>query len=836
MKKQLLCLLLAAAGSMSAEIINLQGTDYDVRKLEERQIGPGTVYTRYRVPDFALNINVVTVDMNNPYIKIETSVANERSAGTELLTEAAKRYDAPNHHAIAAQNSNFWIVSSQPQWAAYGASTHGISLREGMLSIDSKSFPHWWWWTTRESGIVAVGTDNRLWIDLCNTEMDFTSEKTGTLEYHNCNKGFKPGQISIYTPFFGSDRQFLPLRADYDWETANNDIHYDVVEDAECTEVLLRLAEGESWRAGVPMTFTVAEVRHSNGRGTLGDYDLAIVSRRGALDALTAGDAVTLRYSWLFDPDGAAVRPEITNAVGGNMMVMRHGQITPQNEWDSYNTMVYSRSAYGSSEDGRKLFMLVIDKSMDPVWGGSAGCTTAVMCDFMRHLGAWNVINVDAGGSAELMVGDRIINRTTEGNPRPVGNGWMVFNTAPDDVASHEVGSLAFEDVEVRMPVMASYTPQIIAYDTYGSVISYDYRDFTVSCAAEAGSCEGDTYNGGSATGTYTITATAPNGVSVSKEVPLLAATPAMRMSHIVLDNRHPYTIEVLAEVEGKTYLYNPARMSWSTDDSAIAAVDDDGVLTAVANGATTLRGSMGELEFSATVSVENPSGDAVSLTDNYTAWSAKGNSGLKNMTLGADGTISFDYASPRGYAQITLARQMVLYGMPTALEVEFTSDLPVDKMEMNIVAAGQRKGSIAVTPAEPFAAAMRHKVTFDIATLAPLEHATYPLTFNNVRFDTKVGDYAGHHEMTVHGVTALYGDNSGIDAPAVGVAQQGTLAIYPNPVAPGAAFGIGAAESADVEIYSLTGALAATGTTAPEAPGTYIVRCGSRAALLIVR
>lgn len=85
MRKQLLLLLLAATGTMSAEIINLQGTDYDVQKVIERSIGLGTVYARYRVPDFALNINVVTVDMNNPYIKIETSIAHELSAGAAAI-------------------------------------------------------------------------------------------------------------------------------------------------------------------------------------------------------------------------------------------------------------------------------------------------------------------------------------------------------------------------------------------------------------------------------------------------------------------------------------------------------------------------------------------------------------------------------------------------------------------------------------------------------------------------------------------------------------------------------------------------------------------------------
>lgn len=54
MKSYLSLLLgLTASVAMTAqttEVVNIQGTDYDLVKLQERQIGPGAVYYRYRVP------------------------------------------------------------------------------------------------------------------------------------------------------------------------------------------------------------------------------------------------------------------------------------------------------------------------------------------------------------------------------------------------------------------------------------------------------------------------------------------------------------------------------------------------------------------------------------------------------------------------------------------------------------------------------------------------------------------------------------------------------------------------------------------------------------------
>ena len=84
------------------------------------------------------------------------------------------------------------------------------------------------------------------------------------------------------------------------------------------------------------------------------------------------------------------------------LLVMRNGELTEHNYNEDYNSMVYSRTAYGCSEDGKTLYMIVIDKSTDPVYGKSAGCPTSVMCEIAKHFGCWNMSNFDAGGSAEM--------------------------------------------------------------------------------------------------------------------------------------------------------------------------------------------------------------------------------------------------------------------------------------------------------------------------------------------------------------------------------------------------------------------------------------------------
>ena len=63
--------------------------------------------------------------------------------------------------------------------------------------------------------------------------------------------------------------------------------------------------------------------------------------------------------------------------------------------------------------------------------------------------------NVDAGGSAQLMVQGAVVNKTTEGTPRAVANGWMVYSTAPEEDAA-TITSIAFLDPAIRVPVYSS--------------------------------------------------------------------------------------------------------------------------------------------------------------------------------------------------------------------------------------------------------------------------------------------------------------------------------------------------------------------------------------------
>lgn len=417
--------------SAKAETVNLGGTDYTIETKIDRELAPGVRYMRLRLPDYPLNVNLLKVDMTNQNVIVETTVANEKSRGTELLTSAAKRHTSAGHKPVAAANGNFWGTKSEyPHGEVFSGIAKNASMRNGKLVTESNQYLDPWDGGTQRTGVVGITEDNKVYADYCTSAIRVTIGEN-RIPVHVCNKAPKPGELCMYNSFYGSTTQFFPIRV-YNKDTDGKK-WYEKAEAGNCTELLLDIKEGETWGTARDMTFIVKEVRTKAGDGTLGNHDLALVGNGNSYSKyyfkdVKPGDEVTLEYHWTFDkPDGSRSHPKFTQIIGGNAMVMVKGELTDHNSNEDYNSMVYSRTGYGCSDDHNTLYVIVIDKSTDPDYGTSAGCSTAIMSELARHYGCYNLSNFDAGGSAEMMIEGKIVNKTTETTPRQVANGLMIF-------------------------------------------------------------------------------------------------------------------------------------------------------------------------------------------------------------------------------------------------------------------------------------------------------------------------------------------------------------------------------------------------------------------------
>ena len=115
------------------------------------------------------------------------------------------------------------------------------------------------------------------------------------------------------------------------------------------------------------------------------------------------------------------------NAVGGFHLLLDDGENV------GTGGDRHPRTAAGVSEDGRLLYLLVIDGRQP---GYSIGATTAEAAEWLKYFGAHSGLNLDGGGSTALVISDgkggfRLLNQPIHngfpGLERAVGNHLGVF-------------------------------------------------------------------------------------------------------------------------------------------------------------------------------------------------------------------------------------------------------------------------------------------------------------------------------------------------------------------------------------------------------------------------
>jgi exopolysaccharide biosynthesis protein len=90
---------------------------------------------------------------------------------------------------------------------------------------------------------------------------------------------------------------------------------------------------------------------------------------------------------------------------------------------DHFTRAPHPRSAVGLSRNRRELLLVVADGRRE----GVPGLTLPELASLMVELGACTALNLDGGGSSTLWLGDRIVNRPSDGSERPVANHLAVI-------------------------------------------------------------------------------------------------------------------------------------------------------------------------------------------------------------------------------------------------------------------------------------------------------------------------------------------------------------------------------------------------------------------------
>lgn len=176
----------------------------------------------------------------------------------------------------------------------------------------------------------------------------------------------------------------------------------------------------------------------------------AVVSDAPALDIDPDNHAAIVHRDPAF-ADGKHILEKIAigNALAGSAQIVTNGANTVPRYTDEQNPgalltpggpnhysnakswydVLQARSAIGLSQDERTLFLFTVD-----VRGGSAGMSVGEVADMLLREGAYNVLNLDGGGSTTLAMEDpasheaRIVNFSSDNpNGRSVASSLAVF-------------------------------------------------------------------------------------------------------------------------------------------------------------------------------------------------------------------------------------------------------------------------------------------------------------------------------------------------------------------------------------------------------------------------
>ena len=250
--------------------------------------------------------------------------------------------------------------------------------------------------------------------------------------------------------------------------------------------------------------------------------------------------------------------------IGGHTIMVNEGKATAFSRDVSSLGGNRSRTGIGYSKDGRYVYMITVDNK-----GNSKGMSLKEFQAFMVSVGVWKGLNLDGGGSTQMVsrpLGDTaaiVVNDLENGTARQVVNGIGVYSLAP---AGQLAGMLI--DGQSTMFINEKSTFALKAWDEYYNPMKTDSQGvkWTATKGTGSGTFQSDVFTASQA-GTATITATA-NGIQKQTEIDIIGRDQINSMvfdsSNFILSAGDSYELPVIvATVKGVKRTIPSELLSW---------------------------------------------------------------------------------------------------------------------------------------------------------------------------------------------------------------------------------------------------------------------------------
>lgn len=261
----------------------------------------------------------------------------------------------------------------------------------GILMIDGEliSYPIY------ERTALVFTESGRAYVDNITIKSYFHNQKGFRYDITGINSVRPEDGITIFTPTFGPRTN-----------TPHNGLEMTVVED-KITKITL--GNSEIPQNGYVLSATGASIEHL--------YNNTLVSEKI--------DLVLNLFSF-----NETIDAEVTHLIGGGPRLVKKGQIYVTKRAEKFRRDITvgrkSRSAVGITKDNNLIFVTVDGPRRRSRKNKSVGANLEELADLMLYLGSYDAMNLDGGGSATLVVNNKVINQPSGGSERRVSNALLV--------------------------------------------------------------------------------------------------------------------------------------------------------------------------------------------------------------------------------------------------------------------------------------------------------------------------------------------------------------------------------------------------------------------------
>lgn len=626
-----LILLLVSVLFVKAQTLLVDGVNYTVDTLENHMVGPGTHFVSLRLTASAKRLDVyfLKADLKNPHIEIRTALGRDSIYGGEPTSVLAKRISSENNYYFAGTNGDFYATSGYVGYPVSGNMANGEIAR-------------------------IPGTRNVFTID------DQRIPDIGKMSYNGTiNFGTETWQINTVNHLREEDKLVLYNQHNGKYTRTN----------AYGTEVLVELLNGYTWGTNKTLKAKVLKIEKGVGNMAI-PKGKAILSGHGTaaaqLNLLAVNDEIDIQLNLTLGTNSVSNFLQMSGGDNYKTMLL-NGVVEQTSVWNE----LHPRTGLGFSQAKDTVIFCVVDGR-----GLSIGATTKQLAILMKSAGAYTAFNMDGGGSSTMYVAEygKAVNTTSDGTERSVANSVYVVSTAPTD---NQINQLRPYQPAVLLPQYGEHIPKFYGYNQYGVLLNSDVQDVTLSCPASLGKIEGNKFI---ATGNTpgNITATYNGNVTVNIPVSFLPVSDLkIRLDSVITDNRSDYAIEVVATTSGGDALISPAALNWTVTNPEICRIEN-GLVKALKNGKTIVRGQIDDVNDSILIVVEIPAaqtiiGDSLKTTD----WTLSASSFLNaqlnqaNLPAGWDHGAAVNFVHAAGRSPfIKLTNQRAFFGLPDTIRL----------------------------------------------------------------------------------------------------------------------------------------------------------------------